>query len=60
VLLTLATRLNKDLQVTDEQKETILSAFFLSYALFQIPMGSWPTGLEHGKCSRFRLRDGRS
>ncbi len=29
-----------DLELTDRQKETALSAFFLTYALFQIPIGA--------------------
>jgi sugar phosphate permease len=37
---TLADPAQKDLGLTDEQKEYMLSGFFLTYALFQIPMGS--------------------
>ncbi len=37
---TLADPAQQDLGMTDEQKESILSAFFFTYALFQIPMGS--------------------
>jgi len=37
---TLADPAQKDLGITDEQKEFMLGAFFFTYALFQIPMGS--------------------
>lgn len=37
---TLADPAQKDLGMSDEQKEYMLSAFFFTYALFQIPMGS--------------------
>src|SRR5688500_9268049 len=37
---TLADPIQKDLDISDAQKELILGAFFLTYALFQIPMGS--------------------
>jgi MFS family permease len=37
---TLADPAQQDLGITEGQKEWILSAFFLTYALFQIPMGS--------------------
>jgi ACS family glucarate transporter-like MFS transporter len=37
---TLADPVQKDLGLTDPEKEFILSAFFLTYALFQIPMGA--------------------
>ena len=37
---TLADPVQKDLGLTDPQKEFVLSAFFWTYALFQIPMGS--------------------
>ncbi|HEX4611542.1 MAG TPA: MFS transporter [Urbifossiella sp.] len=37
---TLADPAQTDLGLTDEQKEYMLGAFFLTYALFQIPMGS--------------------
>src|SRR3954471_21552874 len=37
---TLADPAQKDLGLTDEQKEYMLSGFFLTYALFQIPMGN--------------------
>ncbi len=36
----LADPIQTDLGVSDEQKSYILGAFFLTYALFQIPMGS--------------------
>ncbi len=37
---TLADPIQKDLAISDAEKELILGAFFLTYALFQIPMGS--------------------
>ncbi|HYH68139.1 MAG TPA: MFS transporter [Urbifossiella sp.] len=37
---TLADPAQKDLGMTDEQKEWMLSGFFLTYALFQIPVGN--------------------
>jgi MFS transporter, ACS family, glucarate transporter len=37
---TLADPAQKDLGMTDPQKEFMLGAFFFTYALFQIPMGS--------------------
>jgi MFS family permease len=37
---TLADPVQKDLGVSDSQKEFILGAFFLTYAIFQIPMGA--------------------
>jgi sugar phosphate permease len=37
---TLADPVQKDLGLSDPEKEFILSAFFWTYALFQIPMGS--------------------
>jgi sugar phosphate permease len=37
---TLADPVQKDLDLTAEQKETLLGAFFFTYAVFQIPMGS--------------------
>ena len=37
---TLADPIQKDLQITDEQKSYMLGAFFFTYALFQIPIGS--------------------
>ena len=36
---TLADPIQKDLGMTDDQKGVILGAFFLTYALFQIPDG---------------------
>lgn len=37
---TLADPIQKDLGISDDQKGYILGAFFLTYALFQIPMGT--------------------
>ncbi|MBN9118559.1 MAG: MFS transporter [Planctomycetes bacterium] len=37
---TLADPIQKDLAISDDQKSYILGAFFLTYALFQIPMGT--------------------
>jgi MFS transporter, ACS family, glucarate transporter len=37
---TLAGPIQKDLGLSEEQKAKMLSAFFLTYALFQIPMGA--------------------
>lgn len=37
---TLADPIQKDLGISDEEKEFILGAFFFTYALFQIPMGA--------------------
>jgi sugar phosphate permease len=37
---TLADPIQRDLGLSDSQKEFILGAFFFTYALFQIPMGS--------------------
>jgi MFS family permease len=36
----LADPMKTDLHLTDQQKENVLSAFFLTYALFQIPVGA--------------------
>jgi MFS family permease len=36
----LADPMKTDLALSDEEKETILSAFFFTYALFQIPVGA--------------------
>src|SRR5262245_35948568 len=37
---TLADPIQKDLEISNDQKGVILGAFFLTYALFQIPMGT--------------------
>jgi ACS family glucarate transporter-like MFS transporter len=37
---TLADPIQKDLGITDGEKEAVLGAFFFTYALFQIPMGA--------------------
>src|SRR3954470_13522844 len=36
----LADPMKTDLGLSDQQKESVLSAFFFTYALFQIPVGS--------------------
>src|SRR5262245_12991451 len=37
---TLADPIQKDIGISDEQKSYMLGAFFLTYALFQIPIGA--------------------